>query len=533
MLEETKTNLGYMGIDEITAQDNLVKLLTRADKAGRLFRGQYVDLESRDGKEYLGKIVKGPFYIPESGTSMSLMHTKSTVEGDILTQIPPYYVLCCIEIIGEKTPEGIKVAYHRPLPKTPINPTTVEDLMKIIGIKGDIDIGVLYGYSDIPIKLDSQDKNILPRNLVLCGTVGSGKSNTAQVLMEEASKDGYAVIVVDIEGEYTWMDRPNSEERTIEILKKYRYSPEGIKDLRVYYPNGSRKPEGAKNPIPFIVKESSLDLRLLLNFLPELSAKMKSMIADTIDYFKNKQGPEFEYTFDQILAYIKGMDKTGKSATVQAILWRLRSVMRYGIFQQYYKERKEGELDILTGKTVVKKKELIKEIPIEDLLTPGRVSVIDVSDAISEVVTNIVIASLLDRIFKYKVDNDDQRNVLLLIEEAHTFFSSGEMEATLDKIRTIARRGRKRHFCLGFITQQPAHLPAEVFELCNTRIVHQIQSLDNIQVIKETTGGSVRDEVWNLVLGLERGQALVISPQFNHTVITNIRPAKSERKFTD
>ena len=529
-----RVNLGYVCIDEVNAEDNVVRMLTKSEKGDSLFRGQYLDLDSSNGKRYLGKIIKGPFYLPESGSSLSIIHTKTTVEGDILTQIPPYFVACYIEIIGEKWEGEIVAVYTRPLPKTPANPTSEDELKKIIGIGGDIYLGNLYGYDGISIKLKSDEKNVLPRNFVLCGTVGSGKSNTAQVIMEEAikAKEKLAVIVVDVEGEYTKMDEPSGRKIEIELLKKFGLEPEGVKDLKVYYPNGSSKPKEVKNPQIFCIKESKLDLRLLLNFLPDLSPKMKAVFADIVDWFKEKHGIDYDWSLEGIYRYCLGEKDARDKATKEALRWRLRSIMKLGIFQNVAGGYSESELDAVLGGKRPSKKEIVSEISMKELLKPGRISVIDVSDTNSDAVNNIIIAWLLEEVFKEKVEKGNETHTLLIIEEAHTFFSSGEMDAALEKIRTVARRGRKRWFCLGFVTQQPAHLPQEVFELCNTRIVHQVQSVDNIQVIKKSTGGGVRDEIWNTVLNLRRGQALIISPQFNHPVITNIRPAQSERKFT-
>ncbi|MFO0846662.1 MAG: DUF87 domain-containing protein [Gemmataceae bacterium] len=46
----------------------------------------------------------------------------------------------------------------------------------------------------------------MPRNVGIFGTVGSGKSNSVQVLVEEASQRGWAVIMLDLESKYTAMD---------------------------------------------------------------------------------------------------------------------------------------------------------------------------------------------------------------------------------------------------------------------------------------------------------------------------------------
>jgi DNA helicase HerA-like ATPase len=175
------------------------------------------------------------------------------------------------------------------------------------------------------------------------------------------------------------------------------------------------------------------------------------------------------------------------------------------------------------------------ELQVRSLLKAGRVSVIDVS-ACDEEVKNIVIAWLLKNVFNLKVtESEEMPKTLVLLEEAHTFVSREareRMAATLDMVKTVARRGRKRWLCLGFISQQPAHLPGEIFELCNTRIIHSIKSEHNLQALK-ATGGDIIEEVWNQISGLGVGQAVISSPQFNHPIQVNVRPAKSKREFID
>ena len=64
------------------------------------------------------------------------------------------------------------------------------------------------------------------------------------------------------------------------------------------------------------------------------------------------------------------------------------------------------------------------------------------------------------------------------------------MHATLQMLRDVARRGRKRWLSLAFVSQQPGHLPPEIFELCNTRIVHTLRSMHNLDVLMSTAGPS-------------------------------------------
>ena len=106
------------------------------------------------------------------------------------------------------------------------------------------------------------------------------------------------------------------------------------------------------------------------------------------------------------------------------------------------------------------------------------------------------------------------------------------MMATLVLLLELARRGRKRGICLNIISQQPARLPPELLELCNTRIMHRMSSATNIEVLKQSTG-NVPESFWDTLPSLGRGEAIVASPIYTMAVITQIRPVASRRLTTE
>src|SRR5208282_3495328 len=127
----------------------------------------------------------------------------------------------------------------------------------------------------------------------------------------------------------------------------------------------------------------------------------------------------------------------------------------------------------------------------------------------------------------------DAPPTLLVIEEAHSFISKEKaqtMQATMQMLRNVARRGRKRWLSLAFVSQQPGHLPPEIFELCNTRIVHTLRSLHNLEAMIATTG-DVGRELWARCPLLGRGQAILTSPQLSRSIIMTVRPTGCRRKF--
>src|SRR5439155_23398398 len=111
-----------------------------------------------------------------------------------------------------------------------------DEVTRLMGFAGDMLLGNMSGRADLSVALQSKNKEVIPRNMGIFGTVGSGKSNTTQVVIEEAADNGWAVIVLDVESEYTAMDEPSTEEKLFPKLKGYGREPKGLVDFEVYHP---------------------------------------------------------------------------------------------------------------------------------------------------------------------------------------------------------------------------------------------------------------------------------------------------------
>jgi DNA helicase HerA-like ATPase len=528
--------LGHIHFD-LPRMDNYVsEFLITQDSADLVFRNKYIKIEcTANNRTFLGRVVEGPFFIPEEVDRGSAFAQTSILKGDKFPVVPNYYALARVELLGELRDGKLFATNTRPIPKAPVIELAPEEVQKLIGLKGSMLLGRLVGYEEVRVFFDSEDKKVLPRNIGIFGTVGSGKTNTAQVIIEEASAADYAVIVVDIEGEYINMDKPTAELH--DKLKQFGLKPEGLKDFWVYYPAAGECARA--KAIPFDIEFSSMDPYVLAEILNFTEAQERVFLGDLMPKLvaekekkKRKEGEE-ESEALRFLMGVPAETAEGKFTIVDAIRM---------IFEELIPEQKGGER--VSSYTLAKKLAKLRrsrifdqpdvaELQISQLLKRGRVSIIDVSGC-DEEVKNIVIAWLLRKVFDAKISEPERTpKTLILIEEAHTFVSREKRErmgATLDMIRTIARRGRKRWLCLGFISQQPSHLPGEIFELCNTRIIHSIKSERNIEVLK-ATGGDIKQEVWNMVSGLGIGQAIISSPQYDHPIQVDIRPAKSRREL--
>lgn len=582
--------VAFVHFDPSTAKSTMIEALVHNEDLTKVHRGLYVHILSlKDDRRYTGRIVEGPFYDPDA-----LKRDSTPVRFIILNQgegkalaLPEYHARVQIEILGEERNNVLYGATRRPHPASPVFPYDSTLMKEMLHMQGNIVLGLLDNYDDVFVRVDENDKGVVPRNWLTVGTIGSGKSNTNQVFIEETLAANYAQIVVDPEGEYIFMDQESESKGIEEDLKIYVRKPQGVKSITVYHPPLSKSKR--KDAVEFSVPFDSLS--------PDIIIELADM--------NTAQHTRFTFLYEQAIKCVrKDMEIQGKKdsrgdedldisrgypgITLRRLIDMLWEELRYYDWKRGHKsDKKEGkktpskkgqedgtesmtEVDVSQieiychryklepliqdqydassyGALGKKFRELemahifdrrdAKPLDIKQLCRPGHLSVIDMSDAYSQQVVNIVIADLLARTYHHKMSLTEEENadnkVFITIEEAHGFVSrekQDRMEQTLDQLRRIARRGRKRWLALHFVTQSPQHLPSELFELANNKIIHQTTGSENLRVLK-AAAGNINEAIWEDVPSLGQGRAIVVSGQYPHPVIVRIRPASSRRNY--
>ncbi len=500
--------IGTVESDGPGAVNEQVNVRVSANYRGHAVRGRFVSIEDRlRDARFLGRVIAGPFF-PDGA------------DGDVLIRV---------EIEGELAGKRSSDTPDRPAPGSIVGVLGSERVGKLLGCSGDMQFGLLAGWASVPVSLQSRSKEVLPRNVGIFGTVGSGKSNTAQVLIEEAATHGWAVVVIDVEGEYVGMDAPGDSPDLNTRLASFGRQPAGISDFAVTYPASCASERADSRPFTLRLADfdTSVVTELIQATLPERNALM-----ECVEHFTNKSWQRTAtteadklngildpspkavraYTLHQL--YDRARDRSSKSTDVfdylglsAKLLWLLNS----GAFDQ-------GNMASLDPAS---------------MCSPGRVTVLDVSVA-NETVKNLATADLLRKVFAYKILKENVPPTMIVIEEAHSFISREKaqtMQATLEMLRSVTRRGRKRWLATAFVSQQPGHLPPEIFELCNTRFVHNLRSMHNLDALMATTG-DISGELWARCPLLGTGEAILSSPQLNRPAVASIRPAASWRKFS-
>lgn len=513
--------LGHVEWD--TTEATSERALLWAPVANRRFivRNQYVRIKDEDGPRvgFLARIVNGPFFFRADDEEGEATEDSVTLN---------HHVRADLEIQGELVGGRLQDTNSRPAPGMAVLALSNEEVSDFYGFKGDMLLGHVSGQSDLWIQLQSTSKGVLPRNVGIFGTVGSGKSNTSQVVIEEAARNGWAVVVVDVEGEYTDMDQPADEPPMVERLSRYGRQPAGMRDLTVYYPSSCKSDKASAEP--FTLRLGDFDTSVIGEIL-QVTMPERNALLDCVETLAQKARTKVN-TSDAD-AYQTLLDASPQAK----LLFTLRSL------RERAAERGSRSTEFLDYSGLSAKVSWLvhseafdqpnmKSLDAIRMLKPGRVSIIDVSIA-NDIVKNMVTADLLRKAFALKMSDPNAPPTLLVIEEAHSFISrerAQTMQATLHMLRNVTRRGRKRWLAMAFVSQQPGHLPPEIFELCNTRIVHTLRSLHNLEALMATTG-DVSRELWSRCPLLGQGQAVLSSPQLNRSVILSVRPAASRRRF--
>lgn len=504
--------LGTVDWDDDAARHERVRCRLLQERVDRCHFGKLVRIvaEGPPRRQFVARIVGGPYFPAGPAQGSGGAHAELEVQGEIEGGL----------VVGST---------RRPKPGSSILDLSFTEIGNLLKCTGDLLLGALAETPAVLFGLQSKSKEVLPRNVGIFGTVGSGKSNTTQVLIEEAAAAGWAVVLVDVEGEYIRMDQPVPAGPAASQLVRYCRAAKGLADFQVLAPRSCRSERADAKP--FCLRLADFEVDVISEIL-EANAAERQALRDCVEYLLNLSRQSLKITEKEELAsLLDGSSAAKLPFSLFSLIQRARDKAPRSTTEIDYTGLL-NKLNQLKGADIV---DVANESAISpgDLVQAGRVSVFDVSVA-DDFVKSLVIADLLRKVFALKILQESSAPTLVILEEAHTFISRQDratMQATLQMLRTVARRGRKRWLGLVFVSQQPGHLPPEIFELCNTRIVHNVRSLHNLEALK-STASDVGAEVWARCPLLRPGEAVVSSPQLDRPCVVQIRPAASVRRFS-
>jgi DNA helicase HerA-like ATPase len=519
-----------------------------------------------DKRKYVGFVSSGPFSDPDGIRADSTAMIVSAVSGAI--SMPNCHGRIGITILGMESDGRIGPANRRPLPNSPVFTVNDSDMAKILNLTGDFSLGVVAGHEKVDVPVPVRNKSVLYRHTAVLGTTGGGKSTTVSNFIGGLQSNGVAIILLDTEGEYTTMNEVTENKDMLALLTERKLTISGMSDTVVYRLVG-REASNPKHPAnrefglefpklsPWAIVEilglndaqqtrffSAYDIarRLLVDLKLYPSTPQEQQRA--LDWDEMEEGypkltlallidvvaqciapneqPEFyvspilkgnKAAQQRLQGIVQGSNLEGVASSwkkVSSMLWKL---WRLKIFDQ------PGA----------------KPMDFVDVLKPGRVNIIDLSDLESPVLRNLAIAQILRdtqlaQESAYEVAQKEAKTptpVNIVIEEAHEFLSTGrirQMPTLYEQVAKIAKRGRKRWLGLTFVTQLPQNLPDEVIALVNNWILHKIQDESVVSRLRRTLP-AIDQALWRTLANLQPGQAVVTFTHMRRPILTTINPS--------
>lgn len=582
--EEFIGSVGRTMFDVPGSKDNTVTVLLPAENVQQVPAQSLLRIRSRpDGRRYLGIVVAGPFAEPDGLRADAPAVITTTVRGGIF--MPRYHGRVQVEVLGEEHDDGVLgPPRFRPLPNSPVFALSGKETADVLRVAGTLRLGLAVGDEAIELGIPADRKSVLPRHTGILGTTGGGKSTTVNRLIDQAAAHDYAVILFDTEGEYTTMDEPTVDPAMLAALERRGLPPRGIPNTRLFHLVG----KDTSNPTHPDIVEFSLAFANLSPYtveeildMPEAQQERFERAYDTtklllreLGIFPTKHGSKVDPTEDREALELNEFDTGYPKMCLDHVL-DVVQLIHAGLakedpaevrllspdFQAQHddvvrkvKEAQGKTAHVLSWRGLLGRLWRLRRLAVFDqpgcgpidcsgLLTPGQVSIFDLSDTDSPVLNNLVIADILRRVQRAQEDTyrDAERagseptKALIIIEEAHEFLSEeriAKMPNLFEQVSRIAKRGRKRWLGLVFVTQLPQHLPRQVLGLVNNFVLHKINDAATITRLRASIAG-IDDALWGRLPGLAPGQAIVSFTSMTRPLLVAIDPAPSKLRMID
>ncbi len=578
-------SIGATMFDLPNSEDGSLTVLLPKEHLQRAPSQALVRISSRDGRTYLGIVTQGPFAEPDSLRGDSQMLVTVATRGGIY--LPPHHGRVQIALLGEEQADGtMRPPLLRPLPNSAVHVLDEQEAARVLGTEGDIRLGLAANYTGLEVRVPSDRKDVLPRHTAVLGTTGGGKSTSIAGLVQQAQAAGMAVILLDVEGEYTHLHEPTNDPRMKTALEVRSIRAQGVpaESMTLYHLVG-RETANPDHPqrrefslqfarlsayavmeildMPTAQEERFFKaydiakalLRELKIFPRQGHAEDEQLLMDIDEFERGYPRLTLQLLMDVVSACLSHLEKTElrvsdpRLQTEEAQLAlkkrvQLADISKFPVSWQALR----GKLSRLNRLKVFDTRS-VPPLRYKDMLQPGAVSVVDLSDSSMSELSNLVIADLLrgvqeeqDRAYetfekarRAGTETAPPTRVLLIIEEAHEFLSTERIEKMpilFQQVARIAKRGRKRWLGLVFVTQLPQHLPRQVFGLVNSYILHKITDPQVVTALQKTVSG-IDEGLWRRLPGLAPGQAIDSFPHMTLPLLVAMDPTPARLRLVD
>ncbi|MBP6643593.1 MAG: DUF853 family protein [Flavobacteriales bacterium] len=339
------------------------------------------------------------------------------------------------------------------------------------------------------------------RHGLICGSTGSGKTKTLQLITEQLSLAGVPVLLMDVKGDLSGLAAPGVVNEKISSRHQKLGLPYEPRPLPVELLSLSNEP-GAK--LRATVTEFG---PVLLGRILELNDTQQSVLSLVFKYSDDNALPLLDLKdLRKILQFVsdEGKEEIKKiygqvsSATVNIILRKLIEIEQQGA-EDFFGERSFDVNDLLTQRDGMGVVHIVRLTDIQD--KPRLFSTF--------------MLSLLAEVYSTfpEVGDPEKPKLVLFIDEAHLIFNTAT-KALLEQLETIIKLIRSKGVGIYFCTQDPSDVPESVLGQLGLKVQHSLRAFTakDRTTIKKTAQNYPLTEFYDteaLITSLGIGEALI------------------------
>jgi hypothetical protein len=417
-------------------------------------------------------------------------------------------------------------------------------------------VGELLNAEEVPLCVDERKFNY---HVCLSGGTGSGKSNVAANLVDQAVKYGKCVLVHDAKPDYGLIGSANTDSRVgavWERFEQYKLFPHGADNVKRIGFFGVCDPADVDEVVGFRA----------CDFLPEMLAGLfftggeaaeqnafEGFVLAANHLFQQARGasPHARYTLDDILADVRRRtapengqahhlppEETIHCKTGPSILQKV--TRRRGAFPWLDAVGRPvqpagGGRARQPGPARMQSPDLdgtsqVAAFDLERLVEPGRVLVIDYA-RVEDISYAVLVSFFLRESQKYRkprrpADTSSRPGVVQLVDEAHRLFDNRSRHgpALASAFERVMREGRSVDHSIVLSLQNASQIPHRVLNNLNTKVVMRQNSKAEAEAATETMGREFAAQA----MRLGTGHALVSLHESRAVVLAQMAPSPYE-----
>jgi hypothetical protein len=526
----------------------------------------YVRIRQADGASWIGQIVQPNQNISTVGNRLdpTILHGLHLMQTHPDVQSVQSVQVFDILILGQYQDSWLLTPRLRPLPGSQVTRLGAAETAAVIEIPpleyheedGTTNvIGELLNADEVPLCIDAGKFNY---HIMIAGGTGSGKSNVAANLVDQALKFGKCVLIHDAKPDYGLIRRPNSDYRVHPIWERFeewRLAPHGADKVKRIGFHGVSDPDAVDEVVGFRSSDFYPDMLAGLFFTGPETAEQNAFEGFVLAAnHLARQGEESErrrrYSLDDILMEVRRRtapengaslnlppEETIHAKTGPSILQKVTRRRQWypwldAVGQSLYPlpaaRGRAGPMRLRASELDGARQ--VQAFDLVHLVEPGRVLVIDYA-TVEDHSYAVLLSYFLREGQRYRKPHAAagtlaRPGLLQLVDEAHRLFDNRSRHgpALAAAFERVMREGRSADHSILLSLQNASQIPHRVRNNLNSQIVMRQNSRAEAEAATEVMGREFAVQA----MRLGTGHALVALHEGRAPVLAQMAPSPYE-----